>query len=297
MANSLLQEVERLIGEKTGQPAAIKNAGGVGGGCINSAQVLQLEDGRRYFLKSNPAPLPRMFECEASALERMAAVGAIRVPRPIATGGEAQGVTPFIVMEHIPGGSSASHFQETFGRQFAEFHKSSPHDHFGFEEDNYIGSTPQPNGWLDDWVEFWRERRLGFQLQLARKNGYSDSTMDKLGDRLLDRLDEIIAQPEEPACLLHGDLWGGNYMVGENGEPVLIDPAAYYGRREADLGMTILFGGFSSDFYAAYEEVWPLEEGSRERLEIYKLYHLLNHLNLFGTSYKGGCMQILRRYT
>lgn len=120
--------------------------------------------------------------------------------------------------------------------------------------------------------------------------------MNKHGDRLMDRLEEWLIEPDEPACLLHGDLWGGNYMVDAAGEPVLIDPAAYYGRREADLAMTMIFGGFDGRFYRAYEEVWPLPEGSQDRLEIYKLYHYLNHLNLFGGGYYSSCMAILRRY-
>jgi len=296
MDRGLIETVERLIEEKTGQPATIRDGSRSGGGCINDARRIVLEDGREYFMKSNPRPLPGMFPREAEALERMAEVGAIRVPRPVGAGGEGKGQTPFIVMEHIPTGSPKSGFHESFGRRFAQFHLDSQHDRFGFDHDNYLGSTPQPNGWEEDWVEFWRKHRLGFQLDLARKNGYSDSTLDRLGEGLMNRLPEIIGAPEEPACLLHGDLWGGNYLADDQGEPVLIDPAAYYGRREADLAMTLLFGGFGSAFYSAYEEVWPLEAGSKDRLEIYKLYHLLNHLNLFGGSYYSGCLSILKRY-
>ena len=166
---------------------------------------------------------------------------------------------------------------------------------FGFEEDNYIGATPQPNAWTDDWVTFFAEQRLGFQLRLAADNGFGGE-LARLGERLLSRLGELIDEPAEPACLLHGDLWGGNYLCDAEGQPVLIDPAAYYGRREAELAMTTLFGGFDSAFYGAYEEAWPLAPGSAERLEIYKLYHLLNHLNLFGGGYLGGCLGVLRRF-
>jgi fructosamine-3-kinase len=224
-------------------------------------------------------------------------VGSIRVPLPVGTGGEEDGSIPFIIMENIETGRAKTDFHKTFGRQFAELHKSSQQGRFGFDHDNYLGSTPQPNGWKESWVEFWREHRLGHQLALARKQGLSDPELERRGDLLLDRLEGLIGEPAEPACLLHGDLWGGNYLADSAGEPVLIDPAAYYGRREADLAMTMLFGGFDRSFYAAYEETWSLAEGSEVRLEIYKLYHLLNHLNLFGGTYYSGCIGILRRLT
>jgi protein-ribulosamine 3-kinase len=288
--------VEQKIEQTTGQPARIIRGQSCGGGCINDARVIELEDGRKFFLKSNPSPLPGMFEREAEGLQAMARAEAIRVPKPIATGGQAEGVTPFIVMENIESGSKINDFQGVMGRQFARMHLNTKTDRYGFEHDNYLGSTPQPNTWETDWVEFWRKHRLGHQLELARKNGYADSRFNQLGDKLLSRLGEFIGQPREPACLLHGDLWSGNYMVGSNGEPVLIDPAAYCGRREADLSMTLLFGGFSQRFYEAYQEVWPLESGSHERLELYKLYHQLNHLNIFGTGYKSGCLAVMQRY-
>ncbi len=291
-----LQSVAESIAEETGRFSPVSVSTGIGGGCINNASRIDLEDGRSFFLKSNPASLPHMFDREAEGLKAIAAVGALRVPGVISHGGGTKGIPPFLVLEYVAPGSPDSTFQERMGRQFAELHRNSRRDRFGFDHDNYLGSTPQPNGWKDNWVEFWCEHRLGHQLSLAKRNGHADSTFLKLGDQLMNKLTDLIAEPREPACLLHGDLWGGNFMCAENGEPVLIDPAAYYGRREADLAMTMLFGGFSSDFYSAYEELWPLGAGSSERLEIYKLHHLLNHLNLFGSSYKSGCMDILRRY-
>ena len=293
---ALYRAVEELITQVTGKEARIGGSGGVGGGCINTAEVVRLKDGRRFFVKSNPAPLPQMFEREAEGLAALAKPGVIRVPRPLGTGGGQDGIPPFIVMEYIETGQRNGNTLREFGRQFARLHQETRSTRFGFEHDNYLGSTPQPNGWMDDWVEFWRERRLGFQLELARKNKLSDPRMEKAGEQLMTRLDEVIGQPAEPACLLHGDLWGGNYLIDSEVHAVLIDPAAYYGRREADLAMTLLFGNFGSDFYQGYEEVWPLADGSKTRLDIYKLYHLLNHLNLFGTGYRSGCMQILERY-
>ena len=301
MTKVLDTAVADLIHRETGEHASITSSRPASGGCINDARVVELADGRRYFVKSNPAPLPGMFEQEAFGLGALAAAGAIPVPRPLGTGGGTRGVPPFLVTEAIEPGTPGPRFFEDFGRRFARLHRATPPhrgprgEAFGFPADNYLGATPQPNTWCDDWAEFWRLNRLGHQLHLAREQGRSDATLDRLGDRLLDRLDEYLAEPAEPAALLHGDLWGGNYMVDRGGSPVLIDPAAYCGRREADLAMTRLFGGFDPRFYAAYEEVWPLAPGAKERLEIYQLYHLLNHLNLVGGGYRSGCVAILRK--
>lgn len=293
--NRLNLAIESLIHAKTEQPASIAASESCGGGCINDARVVTLRDRRRYFVKSNPAPLPGIFEREAEGLEALAASGAIRGPRPIGTGGGAGGIAPFIVMEFIAAGRQKADFFEDFGRRFAQLHQYSTSAKFGFPHDNYLGSTPQPNAWRDDWVDFWRENRLGHQFALARSNGYADTAFNRLADRLLERLAALISEPTEPPCLLHGDLWSGNFMADEAGHPVIIDPAAYYGRREADLAMTRLFGGFPGRFYDAYNEIWPLADGSDDRLEIYKLYHLLNHLNLFGRGYLDSCMAIMRR--
>lgn len=265
----------------------------VGGGCIHTAEIVEFEDGRRLFVKHNRDAPPMMFLREGEGLEALAAPGILRVPGDTRVGMGAG--TRFLAMEAIELGSSGRGFAARFGRGLAELHRATADDRFGFEHDNYIGSTPQQNGWMDDWVEFWGRRRLGFQLRLARNRNLTDSTLDRLGDRLLDRLEEWIDLPDEPACLLHGDLWGGNYLVDSEGEPVLIDPAVYHGHREADLAMTLLFGGFPPAFHDAYREAWPLPPGSEDRLEIYKLYHLLNHLNLFGASYRSSCTDILRR--
>lgn len=292
MNETLRQSVEAAITLETGAAGSIARDSACGGGCINDARVLELDDGRRFFLKTNPAPLPRMFEAEAAGLAALAEPGAIRVPRPIATGAN----PPFILMENIAPGRQERDFQERLGRGLARLHRVTAQARFGFDEDNYIGATPQPNGWMNGWTDFWRERRLGFQLKLARDHGRAGSDFFRAGERLMARLGEYLDEPAETACLLHGDLWGGNYLSDEAGEPVLIDPATYYGRREADLAMTYLFGGFDARFYAAYEEIWPLEEGSAARLDLYKLYHLLNHLNLFGGGYAGSCMAIMQRY-
>ena len=264
----------------------------VGGGCIHRAAMIELEDGRRRFVKWNDEGALPMFETEAASLAALRHPGEIRVPADPFAG--VAGGASFLLMEAIDEGPRGAGFLASFGRSLAELHRATAGSRFGFEHDNFIGSTPQPNDWTDDWVEFWRDRRLGFQLELARRTGRSNLALDRLGDQLMQRLDEWIRLPDEPGCLVHGDLWGGNYLVDEHSSPVLVDPAVYYGHREADLAMTMLFGGFGGAFWAAYSEAWPLPPGSEERLEIYKLYHLLNHLNLFGDGYLVGCLGVLR---
>ena len=289
MNTALQSSVEGLIASTTGAAARVTSSRAASGGCINDARVLDLDDGRRFFMKSNPAPLPGRFEREADGLIALAAARSIRVPHALGTGGgvETGDVIPFIVMEAIDAGRPGPDFFERFGREFANLHRATNPgtQRYGFDADNYLGATLQPNSWSSDWCAFWRDHRLGHQFRLARSLGHADAEFSRLGDRLLNRLDTELAEPDEPPCLLHGDLWSGNFMTDERGAPVLVDPAAYYGRREADIAMTKLFGGFDSSFYRAYEEVWPLADGSARRIEIYTLYHVLNHLNLFGASY------------
>lgn len=251
---------------------------------------MRLSDGTALFLKTRGAA-PDQFLREAEGLELLAE-GPLRVPRVV----EASANPPFLLSEWIETGPRNRSHQETLGRGLAFVHQNLRSDRFGYQHDNFIGANPQPNGWYTDWCLFWRQQRLGFQRHLAQRLGRSDGQLNRLLERLLERLEQFLAEPAEPACLLHGDLWGGNVLADASGEPVLIDPAFYYGRREADLAMTTLFDGFERRFYDAYEEVWPLAPGAPERLEIYKLYHLLNHLNLFGSSYYGACLAILKRF-
>ena len=282
---------ERLA-DLAGSGAEVISSSPVGGGCISDARRVDFSTGETRFVKTHSTAESDLFEREAEGLEALAGVGTIRVPAG-AIAGEAGGER-FIAMEWIETGAPGAAFATVFGRRFADLHRASASERCGFAHDNYIGATSQRNEWTRDWIEFYGRHRLGFQLDLARRSGLSSSELDRLGDRLLDRLGDWLEVPGEPACLLHGDLWGGNFMVDAAGEPVLIDPACYYGHREADLAMTRLFGGFGPGFYAAYEEAWPLPEGSEARTEIYKLYHLLNHLNLFGGSYRGQCVSLLK---
>ncbi|HEX2255046.1 MAG TPA: fructosamine kinase family protein [Thermoanaerobaculia bacterium] len=298
MNPQLTAAIEAALAERRGAAVDVVASRTVSGGCIHDARLVELADGQRFFLKADVGVPADLFEREAEGLAALAAVGEIRVPAAPLPG--RAGDTVFLLMEAISTGRPGSGFFADFGRRFARFHRASAHrgpaGRFGFDHDNYLGGTPQPNPWCDDWTEFFRRHRLAHQLELARRGGRSDPELHRLGERLLARLGDWLDVPEEPACLLHGDLWSGNFLADDAGAPVLVDPAVYRGHREADLAMTHLFGGFDAAFHRAYEEEWPLPPGSAERLEIYQLYHLLNHLNLFGAGYRGRCLAILRRY-
>ncbi|MEA3275187.1 MAG: fructosamine kinase family protein [Pseudomonadota bacterium] len=261
----------------------------VGGGCINTAVRLS-DDERSYFVKLNAAGRLDMFEAEAAGLAEMAETCTIRVPKPLCTG-TADGQS-YIVMENIVLGGHRRNSAAEAGRQLAAMHRTTRRD-FGWNRDNTIGSTPQPNGPQADWAGFWRDRRLGFQLDLAARRGYG-GRLQSQGERLLDVMPALIDHGPEPS-LLHGDLWGGNMSFDPEGHPVIYDPAVYYGDREADLAMTELFGGFGGDFYAAYRDAWPLDPGYRARRTLYNLYHILNHLNLFGSGYLGQAQDMIER--
>ena len=285
---SLWDDIARAIGDASGTPFAPGSPGSLGGGCINSA--FRLGDGvHDWFVKTNSADRLDMFEAEAAGLDALADSGTLRVPRPLCTG--ISGNTAFIVMQHIAFGRNGAQGWRVAGRQLAAMHRHSA-DAFGWSRDNTIGATPQPNAWHDDWIDFWREQRLGFQPDLAARNGHG-GRLQSLGEHLLSRFAVLVDHAPRPA-LLHGDLWGGNLSFDTAGTPVIYDPATYYGDREAELAMTELFGGFSADFYAAYREAWPLDGGYRVRRELYNLYHVLNHLNLFGGGYAGQAERMMQ---
>jgi len=295
MLAELKSAVEDLIAEKTEIRSTIIADRSASGGCIHSACSVELQDGRVFFLKSNASISVEMFEREAAGLTTLADASVLKVPGLIGTSTSSNGVA-FLLIEHIETGAKSAETMHDFGARLAELHRTATAERFGFDHDNYIGSTPQSNTWNEDWCEFWREERIGYQLRLAKDQGLSTRQLEQAGEKFLQRIDDWLSQPDEPPSLLHGDLWSGNYMVDDSGAAVLIDPAVYYGRREAELAMTQLFGGFSQDFYSAYDEAWPLTDGADERIEIYTLYHLLNHLNLFGSSYLSGCLSILQKY-
>ncbi|UCG74323.1 MAG: fructosamine kinase family protein [Chromatiales bacterium] len=280
--------VAAALAPVTGELAA---STGAGGGSINDSYVITGTGGRRWFLKLNDAGQADMFAAEAAGLEEMAAADAVRVPHALAHG--TAGHHAYLLLECLDLGRGGAAAAAQLGRQLAAQHRVV-REQFGWRRDNTIGSTPQPNGWCEDWVEFWRERRLGFQLDLARDNGYDRGLLAR-GRELLARLPELLAGHRPEPSLLHGDLWAGNWGVLTTGEPVIFDPAVYFGDREADLAMTRLFGGFPPDFYTAYDAAWSLPPGHEQRVALYNLYHVLNHLNLFGQSYAAQAQGLMDR--
>jgi protein-ribulosamine 3-kinase len=277
------------IAAASGQPFRPSAPRSVGGGCINTAVTLA-DDERSYFVKLNAADCLPMFEAEAAGLAELASTDTIRVPVPLCTGTAAG--QSFIAMEHIPLGGRSNGGAAEAGRRLSAMHRTA-RAIFGWNRDNTIGSTPQQNAADPDWVNFWRHRRLQFQLDLAARNGFRGRLQDQ-GERLLDAFPALIDHGPQ-ASLLHGDLWGGNLGFDRSGDPVIYDPAVYYGDREADIAMTELFGGFGTDFYSAYQDAWPLDAGYRTRKTLYNLYHILNHLNLFGGGYLGQAESMIGR--
>jgi fructosamine-3-kinase len=280
----------RTISEATGEDFAANDVRPVAGGCINQAWVMA-EGCRVHFVKTNRAAALSMFEAELAGLETLAYSATVRVPRPLCVGSTAD--LAWLVLEYLPLSRRDSPRNDAqLGESLAAMHRCLGPT-FGWDRDNTIGATPQHNPASTDWPGFWREHRLNYQLKLAHENGYR-AALEPEASRLLNSMDDCFTGYFPVASLLHGDLWSGNAAELESGEPVLFDPAVYYGDREADLAMTELFGGFGSDFYAAYVASWPLDAGYPVRRDFYNLYHVLNHLNLFGTGYLAQAQRLLR---
>ena len=271
-------ELEQMISDHSGESFAIEEKSSIGGGCINQAFRIS-GNGQQYFVKTNAASMLDMFEAEYAGLDAMYQTRSIRVPRPILSG--CSGSSAFLVMEYIALHGSGD--SEAMGRQLAQMHRNQAQQ-FGWHRDNTIGATAQINDWTDNWVEFWRQHRLGFQIRLAQGRGIGRHAV-QVCEQLALRLEDFFTGYTPQPSLLHGDLWGGNAAYDAAGAPVIFDPACYYGDREADLAMTELFSGFGRGFYAAYHQAWPLDDGYQLRKTLYNHYHILNHYNLFGGSY------------
>jgi fructosamine-3-kinase len=315
---SVLQGVESALAAQAGKTVRIESATPVGGGCINPSARLTDESGESFFLKWNPASSPEMFNAEADGLSALAEPGALRVPAVLGTGGSGTSSDPgWLLLEFIPQGRPGSDYGGYLGEGLAELHSwtrtrkthgpaGSPpfftastsrsdagSPFFGWRRDNFIGSLPQANNPKEEWETFWRDARLEPQLRMAREGGHFSGRGGDVLDELMDRLHEVMAGAGQRGPeLLHGDLWSGNYYPGPSGEPVLIDPAVYCGVGEVDLAMMELFGSFPRGFWEGYDGrrgVDPAYDPFRRNL--YQLYYLLVHVNLFGSGYVGSSLR------
>jgi fructosamine-3-kinase len=300
-------QIAARISAITAENFQIESRRSVSGGCINQGYAIS-NNSRTYFAKLNQASQIAMFEAEALGLQQMGATQTIRVPKPICWGTE--GNSAYIVLEWLDlGGHGGDRSWEEMGRKLAQLHRYTPPNSplvrggkeaelrrgeeadFGWDINNTIGSTPQVNNWTADWAQFWAEHRIGFQFKLGKRRGGNFPR----GESLLTAIPQLLEGYKPQPSLVHGDLWGGNVAVTAVGEPVIFDPATYWGDREVDIAMTELFGGFPAAFYRGYNEVWPLDSGYQKRKTLYNLYHILNHFNLFGGGYESQANQMINR--
>lgn len=277
------------ISEVTAEKFQINDRRSLSGGCINQGYAIA-SNTRTYFAKLNRAVDIAMFEAEAQGLQQMWDTHTIRVPRPICWGTEEN--SAYLVLEWLDlsdrGSDSA---WEKMGQLLAAMHRYAGKSEFGWDVNNTIGSTPQINTWTKNWAEFWADRRIGYQLKLAKRKGCQ---FDR-AETLLAAIPEILASHKPQPSLVHGDLWGGNAAIISTGEPAIFDPATYFGDREVDLAMTELFGGFPAAFYRGYNDFWPLDSGYEQRKPLYNLYHILNHFNLFGGGYASQANRMIQQ--
>lgn len=291
ITDNTLRYIEEILSSSVSEELRIFSFNSISGGDINEAY--RLETSREdYFIKVNSLErYPQMFSQEAQGLQLLQKAEGLRIPNIIAQ--DHYDDTSFLILELISSNNQNDNFWESFAKGLSEIHKKS-NEYFGLESNNYIGSLKQYNEKKSDWISFFIEERLLRQVRLARDHQLADSALLSAFNRLFKVLNEII--PEETPSLLHGDLWSGNFMIDDQGDACLIDPAVYYGHREMDLAMTKLFGGFSDKFYEHYHSYFPLEKGWESRMDLFNLYPLLVHLNLFGSSYLRQIRAILRRY-
>ncbi len=288
----LASAVEQALSRVFNGEVRIERRVTLSGGSISHTERLETTKGP-FVLKSHATPPPGLFRAEALGLVALRASGTpLTVPQVIAY---EEAAPSFLVLEFLAEGPRQPDFEEQLGRGLAALHQATAPE-FGFPEDNYCGATAQPNSWREAWVDFYSFARLGHQLGLASRAGLLTRGETGRVGHLIERLGEWLGEPVEGPALIHGDLWSGNLHTDGSGRPALIDPAAYYGHREAELGMMTLFGGFSNRTFRAYDEAFPLEPGWQERTPLYQLYHLMNHLNLFGTAYRDQVMAIVERF-
>lgn len=282
--------LEGLRGE-LGDALRVRAVHAEGGGCISRALRLETSHGD-FFLKLQGAAHAVQFDTERAALDELGRAGAVRVPRVIGAG--RAGDVAYLLLEYLPLAPLDGRSAARLGEGLAELHRVTA-DAFGWDRDNFIGATPQPNPRSRDWAGFFAGQRFGHQVGLAQRAGLLTHADGQLFDRLLGQVQHLLHGHAPAPSLLHGDLWGGNAAATAGGEPVIFDPATYHGDRETDLAMTELFGGFPPAFRDAYQAAWPVDAGYTVRRELYNLYHVLNHLNLFGGGYAGQARDLAMR--
>lgn len=288
------EDLQRLLESIYSPSIKVKTSKSAGGGCINQTQVLSLSNGERVFLKYNASPPENFFTAEAKGLRLLGkAHKGPRVPRPLGISAEPN--PKLLLIEYIEPSSSENRFPVRFAQALAELHRETQ-EQYGLDHDNFIGNTVQKNDLESDGVTFFRDHRIRFQQELARKTRGLPTDVDHRLDRFCDKLETLLDLNAEKPALLHGDLWSGNYFPGPDQVPCIFDPAVYFGPRETDLAMTEMFGRLPQEFYSAYNEAFPLKPGYAQRKEIYNLYHLLNHYNLFGGSYLSSADQTVRSF-
>ncbi|TWU34356.1 fructosamine kinase family protein [Novipirellula artificiosorum] len=267
----------------------------VGGGCISASMRVDLDpdsfSASTVFVKTNCPEFCDNFLCECDGLDSLSSAEAITVPRPLASG-EAVGGS-WLVTPWVETGSRPQSFYPEFGQQLARLHQTTAGDPIGWPRDNYLGAAKQKNGTAaTTWPDFLSENRIGFQLRWAVDQRLADHRLKTDCQAIVDKMGDLLKGRREETSLLHGDLWSGNYLCDSAGQPVLIDPAVYRGCHEAEFGMIRLFGSCPESFYEAYQQTWPMRDGWQRRTSVYVLYHLLNHLNLFGSGYAGQCRSV-----
>lgn len=286
MSTSIQQHLQILLGE------SIKAVSPVSGGDISRAHSVETSH-TGYFVKSSSGRhAPAMYEAEAKGLQQLKATKTIEVPE-VYKSGNIDGVS-YLVMEFVTSKQPSERDFEHLGRQLAQLHLAETDPQFGNDYDNFIGSLPQSNRQHKDWATFYTEERLVPQLKMAVELKLLSEKQLPATENMLKTCQNLFGQVTP--SLLHGDLWGGNYLISIDGVPYLIDPAVYIGHSEVDLAMSRLFGGFGTSFYESYHDIIPPHENQKELNDIYQLYYLLVHLNLFGSSYRGSVLRILQRY-
>lgn len=286
-----LPVIEAAIRSASGNAFTLESARPVSGGCINQAFVAE-GGGQRYFIKLNSASTADMFAAEVDGLTAIAATGTFRVPAVIASGTSDD--RAFLVLEHLDlRPLQSAQDGERFAEALAAMHAVEG-EHFGWTRDNYLGNSAQHNAASDNWARFFALQRIAPQLALARSKGF-DGELQRLGQSLIERIPALFLDYRPRPALLHGDLWHGNAAMTADGKAALFDPAVHHGDRESDLAMSELFGGFPASFYATYRRARPLDHEYETRKHLYALYHVMNHLNIFGRGYLSETLRLCRR--